>query len=184
MRSPFEDTPLMGLMGCIPYSPRLAMRQLMKTQTIPSKEELRGLCFFCNPSHRDEILAICRAWEKPIYNGDGGLGKPKVTISSDHEKWRSDRGVPKPSTQEAPTAVDGELQEKVDAMTKRMKIMGAQMRAHEDKNEESSLIIDGLQRQCRQCKKKDQDIEWLKDECTATNEEVAHAAKNLENRFG
>ncbi|KAL2336959.1 hypothetical protein Fmac_011405 [Flemingia macrophylla] len=78
--------------GCIAYSPRLAARQLMRTQTVPYKKELGGLCFFYNPSHRDGILAVCRAWEKPIYMGDGELGKPRVTVSGDYEKWRNNRG--------------------------------------------------------------------------------------------
>ncbi|KAL2322187.1 hypothetical protein Fmac_026566 [Flemingia macrophylla] len=44
------------------------------TQTIPCKEELGRLCLFYDPDHRDEMHAICRAWEKRIYIGDGELG--------------------------------------------------------------------------------------------------------------
>ncbi|KAL2318758.1 hypothetical protein Fmac_032634 [Flemingia macrophylla] len=90
----------------------------------------------------NEMHAIYRAWEKPVFVGDREL--------------------------------DRELQEKVDALTKKLEIMGAQLKALENKNEESSLIIDGLQ---RQCKKKDQEIERLKDECANINEKTIHATK-------
>ena len=43
------------------------------------------------------------------------------------------------------------------------------MRVLEEKNEESNFIIDGLQ---RQCKKKDHEIERLKDECANLTEET------------
>ncbi|KAL2325975.1 hypothetical protein Fmac_025033 [Flemingia macrophylla] len=156
----YPSVPLMDLRGCIAYSPRLAMRQLMRTQTIPLKEELGGLCFFYDPSHREAMLSVSRAWEKPVYIGDRELRKP--------------RGVPHPSTQDVPTSANKELQEKVKALTKKLEIMGAQLRALEEKEEESILIIDGLQ---WQYKKKDQDIEQIKEECTATHEEVTHATK-------
>ncbi|KAL2327544.1 hypothetical protein Fmac_020971 [Flemingia macrophylla] len=110
------SVPLMGLRGCLAYSPKVAVRQLMRAQTVPSQEELGGLCFF----------------------------------------------------------LDSELQEKVDALTKKLEIKGAQLRALEDKEQESSFIIDGLQ---RQCKKKDQEIEQLKNECADFNEEAIRAAK-------
>lgn len=66
------------------------------------------------------------------------------------------------------------MQEQVDALTKKLEIMGAQMRVLEEKNEESSFVIDGLQ---RQCKKKDHEIERLKDECANLNEEATRASK-------
>ncbi|KAL2347429.1 hypothetical protein Fmac_001429 [Flemingia macrophylla] len=149
------------------------MRQLMRTQIVPYKEELGGLCFFYDPDHQDEMRAICRAWEKPIYIGDGELGKARVSVFSDYEECRTRRGAPQPSTSHAPTSADKELQGNVDALTKKLEIMGAQLRALEDKDEESSLIIDDLR---RQCKKKDQEIEQLKDECANINEKVTQAA--------
>ncbi|XP_020225244.1 uncharacterized protein LOC109807129 [Cajanus cajan] len=66
----YPSIPLMGLRGCIAYSPRLAMRQLMRTQIVPTKEELRGLCFFFDSEHQRDMHAVIRAWERPIYEGD------------------------------------------------------------------------------------------------------------------
>ncbi|KAL2330662.1 hypothetical protein Fmac_018243 [Flemingia macrophylla] len=63
----YPSIPLMGLRGCIAYSPKLAMRKLMRTKTIHSQEELGGLCFFYDSDHQDEMRAICKAWEKPIF---------------------------------------------------------------------------------------------------------------------
>ncbi|KAL2340344.1 hypothetical protein Fmac_008284 [Flemingia macrophylla] len=56
----------------------------------------------------------------------------------------------------------------------KLEIVGVQLRALEDKDEESSLIIDGLQ---RQCKKKDQEIERLNDEYTNIYEKVIRVTK-------
>ncbi|KAL2334005.1 hypothetical protein Fmac_015218 [Flemingia macrophylla] len=172
----YPSIPLMGLRGCMAYSPKLAMRQLMRTQTIPSQKDLGGLRFFYDYDHQDEMHTIYRAWEKPIFVGDGELGKARVSVSSDYEEWRRRRGVSQPSTSHAPTSADRELQDKVEALTKTLEIMGAQLRALEDKDEESSLIIDGLQ---RQCKKKDQEIGLLKDECANINEKAIRATKML-----
>ncbi|KAL2325763.1 hypothetical protein Fmac_024821 [Flemingia macrophylla] len=166
--------PLMGLRGCIAYSPKLEMKQLMRTQTVPSQKKLGGLCFFYDSDHREETHAIYRAWEKPVYVGDRELGKARASVSSDYEEWRKRRGVPHPSTSHAPAAADGELQEKVDALTKKLEIIGAQLRTLEDDNKASSFVIDGLQ---RQCKKKDQEIERLKDECANINEKTTRATK-------
>ncbi|KAL2344375.1 hypothetical protein Fmac_005660 [Flemingia macrophylla] len=88
----YPSVPSMGLRGCIAYTRRLAIRQLMRTQTIPLNEELRGLCFFHDPSLRETMLSISRAWEKPIYIRDAELGKPRVAVSNDYKEWRSDRG--------------------------------------------------------------------------------------------
>ncbi|KAL2344572.1 hypothetical protein Fmac_005857 [Flemingia macrophylla] len=180
----YPSIPLMGLKGCIVYSPKVAMRQLMRTQTVPSQEELGGLCFFRESVNLEEIHAICKAWEKPVYMGDRELGKARALVSVDYEEWRKRRGVPQPSTSLAPASADSELQDKVDALTKKLEIMGAQLRALEEKKQESSLIIDGLQ---RQCKKKDQEIEQLKNECADFNEEAILAAKvqklNLDSRL-
>ncbi|CAJ1964649.1 unnamed protein product [Sphenostylis stenocarpa] len=115
----------------------------MRTQISPSREELRGLCFFGDPCNVANSLAIWRAWERPVYMGDRELGKARVVVSSDYEEWRISRGM--------------------------TEIMGAQMRALEEKEQESILTIDGLQ---RQCKKKDQEIEHLKDKCVDFNEET------------
>ena len=94
----YPSIPLMGLRGCIAYSPKVAMRQLMRTQIIPSQEELGGLCFSYNSEHQGDIRAIRRAWEKPIYEGDRELGKPRVSVLVDYHEWRSRRGVPQLST--------------------------------------------------------------------------------------
>ncbi|KAL2322291.1 hypothetical protein Fmac_026670 [Flemingia macrophylla] len=120
------------------------------------------------------MLFISRAWEKPVYIGDGELGKPRVAVSIDYKEWRSGRGVPQLSAQDVLTSTNKELQENVEALTKKLEIIIAQLRILEDKEEESSLVIDALQ---RQCKKKDQEIEQLKDECAATHEEVTRATK-------
>ncbi|KAL2340334.1 hypothetical protein Fmac_008274 [Flemingia macrophylla] len=157
----YPSVPLMGLRGCIAYSPKVAMRQIMRAQTEPSQEELGGLYFFHEFVNLEELHAICKAWEKPVYIGDRELGKSQASVSIDYEEWRKRRGVPQPSTSLAPASADSELQGKVDALTKKLEIIGAQLRALEDKEQESSLIIDGLQ---RQCKKKDQEIEQLKND--------------------
>ncbi|KAL2321996.1 hypothetical protein Fmac_026375 [Flemingia macrophylla] len=47
--------------------------QLMRTQILPSREELEGLCFFYDPSHQDTMLSIHRAWEKSIRIGNKEL---------------------------------------------------------------------------------------------------------------
>ncbi|KAL2325868.1 hypothetical protein Fmac_024926 [Flemingia macrophylla] len=137
-------------------------------------KELGGLRFFYDSDHQDEMHAICRAWEKLVFMGDRELGKARASVSSDYEEWRKRRGMPLPSTLHAPASIDRELQEKFDALTKKLEIMGAQLKALEDKNEESSLVIDGLQ---RQCKKKDQEIERLKDESANLNEKTIQATK-------
>ncbi|KAL2334567.1 hypothetical protein Fmac_015780 [Flemingia macrophylla] len=135
----YLSIPLMGLRGCIAYSPKLAMNE-----------------------------------DPKVFMGERELGKARASVSSDYEEWRKRRGVPQPSTSYSPTSANMELQDKVDALTRKLEIMGAQLRALEDKNEESSLVIDGLQ---RQCKKKDQEIEWLKDECANINEKFIRATK-------
>ncbi|KAL2318764.1 hypothetical protein Fmac_032640 [Flemingia macrophylla] len=116
----------MGLRGCIAHSPKVAMRQLMRAQTIPSQEELGGLCLFRESVNLEEIHAICKAWEKPVYMGDRELGKARASVYVDYEEWRKRRGVPQPSTSLAPASADSKLQDKVDALTKKLEIMGAQ----------------------------------------------------------
>ncbi|KAL2322303.1 hypothetical protein Fmac_026682 [Flemingia macrophylla] len=116
--------------------------------------ELGGLCFFRESVNLEELHAICKAWEKPVYMGDRELGKARASVSIDYEEWRKRRGVPQPSTLLVPASADSELQNKVDALTKKLEIMGAQ-----------------------QCKKKDQEIERLKNECADFNEEAIQAAK-------
>ncbi|XP_020206436.1 uncharacterized protein LOC109791539, partial [Cajanus cajan] len=170
----YPSIPLIGLSGCIAYSPRLVMRQLMRAQIVPTKEELGGLCFGFDSEHQRDVHAIIRAWEKATYEGDLELEKPRVSVSIDYEKWRSERGVSQPSTSCATTATRKVLQEQVNTLTKKLEIQGAQMRVLEEKNEESSFRIDGLQ---RQCKKKDHEIERLKDECANLNEETTRASK-------
>ena len=71
------------------------------------------------------------------------------------------------------TATRKQLQDQVDALTKTLEILGAQMRVLEEKNEESSFIIVGLQRQC----KKNQEIKRLKDERANITEETIRASK-------
>ncbi|XP_020204865.1 uncharacterized protein LOC109790160 [Cajanus cajan] len=41
----FSSLPLMGLRGCIAYSPKLVLRQLGRTQTLPNQEDFGGICF-------------------------------------------------------------------------------------------------------------------------------------------
>ncbi|KAL2327533.1 hypothetical protein Fmac_020960 [Flemingia macrophylla] len=88
----YPSVPLMGLRGCIAYTPKLTMRKLMRTQIIPLKEDLRGLCFFYDPSHREAMLSVSRAWEKPVHVGDEELGNSRVSVFIDYKEWRSDRG--------------------------------------------------------------------------------------------
>ncbi|KAL2319772.1 hypothetical protein Fmac_028741 [Flemingia macrophylla] len=57
----YQSIPLMGLRGCIAYSPKVAMRQLMRAQTIPSQEELEGLCFFRESVNLEEIHVISQS---------------------------------------------------------------------------------------------------------------------------
>ncbi|KAL2340389.1 hypothetical protein Fmac_008329 [Flemingia macrophylla] len=82
----YPSVPLMGPRGCIAYSPKVAMRQLMRTQTVPFQEELGGLCFFRESVNLEEIHAICKAWEKPVYMGDRELGKARASVSIDYEE--------------------------------------------------------------------------------------------------
>ena len=146
----------------------------MRTQIVPSQEELGGLCFSYDSEHQGDIHAIRRAWERPIYEGDRELGKPRVSVLNDYHEWRSRRGIPQLSTSCMSTMPRKPLQDQVDALTKKLEILGAQMRVLEETNEESSLLIDGLR---RQCKKKDHEIERLKDECANITEESIRAAK-------
>ncbi|KAL2347439.1 hypothetical protein Fmac_001439 [Flemingia macrophylla] len=134
----YPSVPLMGLRGCIAYSPKVAMRKLMRAQTVPSQEELGGLYFFHESVSLEDLHAICKAWEKPVYMGDGELGKARASVSIDYKEWRKRRGVPQPSTSLAPASANSELQDKVDALTKKLEIMGSQLRALEDKEQESS----------------------------------------------
>ncbi|CAJ1975112.1 unnamed protein product [Sphenostylis stenocarpa] len=106
--------------------------------------------------------------------GDRELGKAWVVASSDYEKWRQKRGMSQPSTSLSTCSNSEELQNQVDALTRRIEIMGAQMKALEEREQESILTIDGLQ---RQCKKKDHEIERLKDQCADSNEQAIRASK-------
>ncbi|CAJ1968133.1 unnamed protein product [Sphenostylis stenocarpa] len=146
----------------------------MRTQTTISRGELGGLCFFRDPCTVANSLAVRRAWEKPVFMGDRELGKARVAVSGDYEVWRKRRGMSPPSTSLITCANNEELQAQVDTLTQRIEIMGAQMRALEEKEQESILAIDGLQ---RQCKKKDHEIERLKDQCADSNEQAIRASK-------
>ncbi|KAL2330560.1 hypothetical protein Fmac_018141 [Flemingia macrophylla] len=80
----YPSVPWMGLRDCIVYSPKLVMRQLMRTQTVPSPEEIGGLCFFHDSEHMKEVYAIRKAWGKPVFMGDRELGKARTSVSDDY----------------------------------------------------------------------------------------------------
>ncbi|CAJ1969293.1 unnamed protein product [Sphenostylis stenocarpa] len=133
----------------------------MRTQTTISQGELGGLCFFRDPCTIAKSLAVRKAWEKPVFMGDRELGKARVAVSSDYEVWRKRRGMSQPSTSLLTSANSEELQAQVDALTQRIEIMGAQMRALEEREQESILTID----------------ERLKDQCADSNEQAIRASK-------
>jgi len=64
---------------------------------------------------------------------------------------------------------------KVASLTSQLEIMKAQMKLMEAKGEQAQLKIEILQRQCR---KKDRDLEWYKDECANTYESHTKRKKN------
>ena len=146
----------------------------MRTQTTISRGELGGLCFFGDPCTIANSLAVRKAWERPVYMGDRELGKARVTVTSDYEAWRRRREMARPSTTPAPIANNEELQAQVNALTQRVEIMGAQIQVLEEKEQASILTIDGLQ---RQGKKKDHEIERLKDQCADSNQQAIRASK-------
>ncbi|CAJ1978279.1 unnamed protein product, partial [Sphenostylis stenocarpa] len=113
----YPSIPLIGLKGCIAYSPKVAMRQLMRTQTALSREELGGLCFFGDPCTVANSLAVRRAWEKPVFMGDRELGKARVSVSSEYEEWRRNRGMSQPSAPPTAPSTSGDLQSQVNALT-------------------------------------------------------------------
>ncbi|CAJ1947830.1 unnamed protein product [Sphenostylis stenocarpa] len=132
----------------------------MRTQTIISRGELGGLCFLGDPCTIANSLAVRKAWERPVYMGDRELGKARVAVTSDYEAWRNRRGVAQPSTTPTTSIRNEGLQTQIDALTQRIEIIGGQMRALEEKEQESILTIDGLR---RQGKKKDHEIETSSD---------------------
>nr|KYP36710.1 hypothetical protein KK1_042156 [Cajanus cajan] len=89
----FPSVPLMGLRGCITYSSKLALMQLMRTQTLPTSEELEGLCFLYSPEQHNMTSIIKRVWDKPVYLGDDELGKLRIVSSNDYDWWRNEQGV-------------------------------------------------------------------------------------------
>ncbi|CAJ1972084.1 unnamed protein product [Sphenostylis stenocarpa] len=148
----------------------------MRTQTTISRGELGGLCFFGDPCTIANSLAVRKAWERPVYMGDRELGKARVAVTSDYEAWRNRRGVAQSSSTPTTSAKNEGMQAQIDALTQRIEIMGAQMRALEEKEQESILMIDDLQ---RQGKKKDHEIERLKDQCADANEQAIRASKTV-----
>nr|KYP38416.1 hypothetical protein KK1_040346 [Cajanus cajan] len=72
----FSNLPLMGLRGCIAYSPKLVLRQLGRTQTLPNQEDFGGICFLYTSGKQSQIDVIKKVWNKPLYFRDSELDKP------------------------------------------------------------------------------------------------------------
>ncbi|CAJ1938837.1 unnamed protein product [Sphenostylis stenocarpa] len=110
----------------------------------------------------------------PVYMGDRELGKARVAVTNDYEAWINRRGVAQSSTTPTTSVRNEGLQTQIDALTQRIEIIRAQMRALEEKEQESILTIDGLR---RQGKKNDHEIERLKDQCADANEQAIRTSK-------
>nr|KYP32772.1 hypothetical protein KK1_046448 [Cajanus cajan] len=118
----FSNLPLMGLRGCIAYSPKLVLRQLGRTQTLPNQEDFDDIFFLYTSGQQSQVDTIREAWKRPLYFGDSELGKPQVTASDDYQKWRN-QGEATNMTK----MVDQNEQHRIDPLIKKIEILETQI---------------------------------------------------------
>ncbi|KAJ1440773.1 hypothetical protein SESBI_01849 [Sesbania bispinosa] len=157
----FANVPLMGLRGCVAYTPSIALRQLKRTQVKPMEEQLGGICFQYDVHDASQLLDRVRAaWKSVQRKGYDELGKPRISASQEYREWRKARGVPEYILREAPHGEGSSRSsdEVLKAMASELERAKAQIKQLEEVEESTEWEIDALK---TQCKRKDEKIERL-----------------------
>ena len=155
----------MGPRGIITYTLAIAMRQLKWTQDKPRDEELEGQS--CQYAERDDSELRERtkvAWGNIKKKNKKEVGEPRMTTTQRYKDWRASRMLPQATPKELLQEEESNLSK--ESLISQSAVLKAQFSLVENREEAARVRIMVLERQCQ---KKDEDLECLKDEMADIN---------------
>ena len=114
---------------------------------------------------REKIMA---AWGNIKRKDKKVLGEPRVTVTPRYKDWRASRILPRTTPKEIPLEEESALSR--DCLISMLAVTKAQLTLLEDREVEAQAKIETLE---RRCKKKNEDLDRLKDEMADQKDEMA-----------